>query len=122
MLLPAVMVTRPSLDDVFEKKDGVTNGEKEVPGSQDNHKDPAVETQSTDDSSPDSVELARRIPDRPVVGARKSKSLGDMLSFTRGSYLNLHTTVFSNPVGHFQKSNTQESYTLIETMNTSILI
>ena len=106
------MVTRPSLDDVFEKKDDVTNGDKEVPGSQDNHKDPAVETQSTDESSPDSVELARRIPDRPVVGARKSKSLGDMLSFTRGSYLNLHTTVFQIPSAIF-KSQTPKNLTLL---------
>ena len=43
-----------------------------------------MESPSTEDSSPDSAELARRIPDRPAVGARKSKSLGDMLSLTKG--------------------------------------
>ncbi|XP_063682341.1 signal-induced proliferation-associated 1-like protein 1 isoform X3 [Bolinopsis microptera] len=74
MQRPGLIVTRPSRHDVLETEDD------------DVSKKSNVESDSLEDSSPDSMELVGNLSGRLVVGgARKSKSLGDMLSLTRGS-------------------------------------
>ena len=70
MQRPGLVVTRRH--DVIETEDD------------DVSKKSNVESDSLEDSSPDSMELVGNLSSR-VGGARKSKSLGDMLSLTRGS-------------------------------------